>query len=232
MHILIVEDDEVARDYLAKALREVGHTVDVAGDGLEGLHLASSISVDLAIVDRMLPKLDGLVLVQSLRAILLAVIFEWGIALHGLYAAQDLEATDAGKAAQKKTMLRKWARQAGKDYVLFPALSRGRWCRVLGANVVANLLRNVWAYAVIICGHFADGAEKFTPSVLVSIEKPSSLPELSVQFRVILVALLGVAVRLDGAAGPAAGVVALADAGMNNRQPTIIVSRPATAPRI
>src|SRR5258706_15441326 len=68
MHILIVEDDEVARDYLAKALREVGHTVDVAGNGLEGLHLASSMAVDLAIVDRMLPKLDGLALVQSLRA--------------------------------------------------------------------------------------------------------------------------------------------------------------------
>jgi two-component system OmpR family response regulator len=68
MHILIVEDDEVARDYLAKALRQAGHTVDVAGNGLEGLHMASSIAVDLAIVDRMLPKLDGLALVQSLRA--------------------------------------------------------------------------------------------------------------------------------------------------------------------
>jgi two-component system OmpR family response regulator len=68
MHILIVEDDEVARDYLTKALREAGHTVDVAGNGLEGLHMASSIAVDLAIVDRMLPKLDGLALVQSLRA--------------------------------------------------------------------------------------------------------------------------------------------------------------------
>ncbi len=68
MHILIVEDDEVARDHLARALREVGHTVDVAGNGLDGLHLASSIAVDLAIVDRMLPKLDGLALVQSLRA--------------------------------------------------------------------------------------------------------------------------------------------------------------------
>ena len=68
MHILIVEDDEVARDYLAKALREAGHTVDVAGNGVEGLHMASSIAVDLAIVDRMLPKLDGLALVQSLRA--------------------------------------------------------------------------------------------------------------------------------------------------------------------
>jgi two-component system OmpR family response regulator len=68
MHILIVEDDQVARDFLAKALREVGHTVDIAADGLDGLQLASSLPVDLAIVDRMLPKLDGLALVQSLRA--------------------------------------------------------------------------------------------------------------------------------------------------------------------
>jgi two-component system, OmpR family, response regulator len=68
MHILIVEDDDVARDYLAKALRAAGHTVDVAANGLDGLHMASSIAADLAIVDRMLPKLDGLALVQSLRA--------------------------------------------------------------------------------------------------------------------------------------------------------------------
>ena len=68
MHILIVEDDEVARDYLAKGLREVGHSVDVAANGIDGLRMASSTGVDLAIVDRMLPKLDGLALVQSLRA--------------------------------------------------------------------------------------------------------------------------------------------------------------------
>jgi two-component system OmpR family response regulator len=68
MHILIVEDDQVARDYLAKGLREVGHTVDVAANGLEGLQMASSLPVELAIVDRMLPMLDGLALVQSLRA--------------------------------------------------------------------------------------------------------------------------------------------------------------------
>jgi two-component system OmpR family response regulator len=68
MHVLIIEDDAVARDYLAKGLREAGHTVDVAPDGIEGLHMASSTAVDVAIVDRMLPKLDGLALIQSLRA--------------------------------------------------------------------------------------------------------------------------------------------------------------------
>ena len=50
--------------------------------------------------------------------------------------------------------------------MLFPALSRSRWRRTLGANAVANLLRNLWAYVVIFCGHFPDGAEKFTADVL------------------------------------------------------------------
>jgi NADPH-dependent stearoyl-CoA 9-desaturase len=111
-------------------------------------------------------------LIQPLRAVLLAVGFEWGIALHGLYSVRDRETTAAGRSAHKKAMIRKMARQAGKDYVFFPALSRRRWRRVLAANVVANGFRNVWAYVVIVCGHFADGAEKFTPSVLEGETKP------------------------------------------------------------
>jgi fatty acid desaturase len=63
-------------------------------------------------------------------------------------------------------LLGKIGRQAVKDYVLFPALSRSRWRRTLAANATANLLRNLWAYVVIFCGHFPDGAEKFTPDVL------------------------------------------------------------------
>ncbi|OBK43256.1 acyl-CoA desaturase [Mycobacterium sp. 1081908.1] len=110
-------------------------------------------------------------LLQPLRAVLLALLFEWGVALHGLYSVQERETTAAGKAAHKTALIRKIARQVGKDYVLFPALSRRRWWRTLGANLVANGLRNVWACAVIFCGHFADGAEKFTPSVLDSETK-------------------------------------------------------------
>ena len=49
---------------------------------------------------------------------------------------------------------------------MFPALSRSRWRRTLSANAAANLLRNLWAYVVIFCGHFPDGAEKFAPDVL------------------------------------------------------------------
>ncbi len=111
-------------------------------------------------------------LLQPLRAVLLALLFEWGVALHGLYSVQERETTTAGKAAHKTALIRKITRQAGKDYVLFPVLSRRRWWRTLGANVVANGLRNVWACVVIMCGHFADGAEKFTPSVLKDETKP------------------------------------------------------------
>jgi fatty acid desaturase len=111
-------------------------------------------------------------LAQPLRAVLLALAFEWGVALHGFFAVQERETTDAGKSALKTALIRKIARQVGKDYVLFPALSGRRWYRTLGANVVANGLRNVWACVVIVCGHFTDGAEKFNPSVLEGETKP------------------------------------------------------------
>jgi linoleoyl-CoA desaturase len=44
---------------------------------------------------------------------------------------------------------------------VFPALTGSAWKHTLGANAVANLIRNYWAYMVIFCGHFPDGAEKF-----------------------------------------------------------------------
>ena len=68
MRLLIIEDDRESADYLAKAFREVGHIADLAADGEEGLAHALDGQYDVLIVDRMLPKLDGLALVQSLRA--------------------------------------------------------------------------------------------------------------------------------------------------------------------
>ncbi len=111
-------------------------------------------------------------LLQPLRHLLLAATFEWGIALHDLYSEQDRCETEAEKSAQTRGLRRKIARQAGKDYLLLPALGGRRWRRILSANAVANLLRNLWAYAVICCGHFADGAEKFTPDALNGETKP------------------------------------------------------------
>jgi fatty acid desaturase len=111
-------------------------------------------------------------LTQPLRHLLLAITFEWGIALHDLYSEQDRVETAAEKSAHTRDMRLKIARQVGKDYVLFPALGGRRWRRVLFGNALANLLRNLWAYAVICCGHFADGAEKFTPDALEDETKP------------------------------------------------------------
>lgn len=68
MHILIIEDDADAADYLAKGLRESGHSVEIAEDGRAGLIKAAAEAFDVLIVDRMLPGLDGLSLVQHLRA--------------------------------------------------------------------------------------------------------------------------------------------------------------------
>jgi len=106
-------------------------------------------------------------LVQPLRNLLLASIFEWGIGLHGVHSERDRVAPDPAKvAAARAAFIGKIARQTVKDYVLFPALSRSRWRRTLVANVAANLARNLWTYIVIFCGHFPDGAEKFTADVL------------------------------------------------------------------
>lgn len=106
-------------------------------------------------------------LLQPLRNLLLAAIFEWGIALHGVHSERDRLAPEDAKVAEaKRALIAKIARQSVKDYVLFPALGRRRWRQTLVANVTANLLRNLWAYMVIFCGHFPDGAEKFTADVL------------------------------------------------------------------
>ncbi len=68
MRILLVEDDAATAAVVRRGLAEAGHTVDHAADGQEGLFLASGGGHDLLVVDRMLPKLDGLSLVRALRA--------------------------------------------------------------------------------------------------------------------------------------------------------------------
>src|ERR1700743_3491425 len=68
MHLLIIEDDRESADYLVKAFREAGHVADLAGDGEERLSLAETGEYDVMIVDRMLPKRDGLSVIGQLRA--------------------------------------------------------------------------------------------------------------------------------------------------------------------
>ncbi len=68
MQILIVEDDAQTAEYMAKGLGESGYAVERAADGREGLYRATDGAFDLVIVDRMLPGLDGVALIQALRA--------------------------------------------------------------------------------------------------------------------------------------------------------------------
>ena len=68
MRLLIIEDDRDAASYMAKGLKESGHGVDSVHTGKEGLLIAAGGEYDVLIVDRMLPELDGLSLVRTLRA--------------------------------------------------------------------------------------------------------------------------------------------------------------------
>jgi len=101
---------------------------------------------------------------QPLYNSLLAFLFEWGVMLHDL----DLERIRKGKKDPKemkrqlKQIFRKSRNQVLKDYVVYPALAGKQWKTVLTANAVSNIARNLWAYVIIFCGHFPDGALHFT----------------------------------------------------------------------
>ena len=67
MRILVIEDDVDVCNFIAKGLREHGHTVDTAANGKQGLFLATTEKYDAVVVDRMLPELDGIKIIKILR---------------------------------------------------------------------------------------------------------------------------------------------------------------------
>ncbi len=101
---------------------------------------------------------------------ILALGFEWGVALQHLEIGKLFQ----GRADREATQVRireasaKAGKQLFKDYVAFPAVTSlspaATYKSTLKANILANVIRNVWSNAVIFCGHFPDGAEKFTKS--------------------------------------------------------------------
>ena len=96
MHILLIEDDEDAAASLCKGLEESGHTVSHAADGEQGLDHALNESHDVLLVDRMLPRLDGLSIIRRLReqgnntpALVLSGLGEVDDRIEGLHAGGD-----------------------------------------------------------------------------------------------------------------------------------------------
>ena len=108
-------------------------------------------------------------LTQPVVNTLLMLAFENGVALHDLdidgLVRLQLEDPREFRAKLADTG-RKHVRQIGKDYLLFPALTGPNAMSTASANLVANVARNVWSYAIIFCGHFPDGAEVFTEDEL------------------------------------------------------------------
>jgi NADPH-dependent stearoyl-CoA 9-desaturase len=94
----------------------------------------------------------------------LGTLFEWGVAAHGLETTKFRKGEKSKAEVLKDLRIigKKVGKQVGKDYIVFPALAGKNWKSTLKANAIANLIRNYWAYMVIFCGHFPDGAEKFT----------------------------------------------------------------------
>ena len=102
---------------------------------------------------------------NPLYALALAVFFQYGVALH------DLEIENLGKREAERPrrelargIWRKVRSQTLKDYVLFPVLSGPQFPLVLAGNATANLTRNLWAFAIIFCGHFPEGTVEFDES--------------------------------------------------------------------
>ena len=107
----------------------------------------------------------------------LSLGFEWGIGLQTVDVEKALKAGPDRDTTieQIREFSVKAGRQILKDYVAFPALTSlspaATYKSTLKANAVANVIRNVWANAVIFCGHFPDGAEKFTKTDMIGETK-------------------------------------------------------------
>lgn len=68
MRILLIEDDQDVARHVSRGLKESGHVVDIAENGIDGFSLANEENYDVLVIDRMLPRLDGLTLIENLRS--------------------------------------------------------------------------------------------------------------------------------------------------------------------
>ncbi|MEU0540796.1 acyl-CoA desaturase [Nocardia sp. NPDC005978] len=109
-------------------------------------------------------KWNPLYLGNPVYAFFLMLAFEWGVMGHDL----EVENIVQGKRkwtdikALVKGQMRKAGRQVLKDYVVFPALTGPLFLSTLAGNFTANIVRNLWTFSIIFCGHFPSGVQTFT----------------------------------------------------------------------
>ena len=142
MRVLIIEDDESTATYIQKGLQEVGHMADIAVNGDAGLSMASNENYQALIVDRMLPRMDGLTVISTLRAqknhtpvLILSALGDVDDRVEGLKAGGDDYLTKPFAFSELLARL--------------DALSRRTMMEVQETNQVVTrtmLLENVWDY--------------------------------------------------------------------------------------
>lgn len=101
------------------------------------------------------------------KTVMLALGFEWFVGVHDLAIADAVYADKPWSEVRENAgpFLQKAKRQVLKDYVFFPAISGPMFLPVAAGNFTANIIRNVWAFAIIFCGHFTADAEMFEDNV-------------------------------------------------------------------
>ena len=107
-------------------------------------------------------------LANPLMAAILAVTFEWTLALQSLELEKAVsgEKTWGDLRKQLPPIFAKMRKQFLKDYVFFPLIAGPMFLPVIAGNFTANLMRNIWAFSIIFCGHFTEDAEMFPKDVL------------------------------------------------------------------
>ncbi len=105
------------------------------------------------------------------KTAILALGFEWAVAFHDIQISVDeyADSPDRHQTMQQKSraLFAKIARQVGKDHIVLPTLAgltlgRSSAMTTLSGNVTANIVRNLWTWAVIFCGHFTEQAYIYT----------------------------------------------------------------------
>lgn len=105
-------------------------------------------------------------LTQPFTNLFLAMNFQWGVGAHG-YRVEYMEIPKKQRKKRslkdyKAVFFKKIELQMVKDYLFFPLLAGLNFPKVVLGNLIANLIRNLWTYAVIFCGHFTENAESFS----------------------------------------------------------------------